>query len=609
MHAMKVKHFCAWMLVILLAGMACRAVTELPYTLVSPGAATSAAPVTLQATRTAQPSITQTPVPVFTPSLLPSQTAPARPALGSEAGFQVRVHPDGGLTPGDQVSFEVIAPAGQNLDESLLEIALPGQEPFARSGFGRFGLGGRVQATLTWAWDTSHLAPGDYPLQFTVRPEGFTWTETVTLLPLEAFPANLIHADWAEAHSDCCTVYYITGTAAERDLDSLLLDMDAQAQDAAERIGVDFSTPITVTLLPRLLGHGGFASDEIHVSYLDRNYAGEETGLVLHHEMIHVLDGLLGGELRPTMLVEGLAVYLSGGHFKPEPLMPRAAALLDTWGSPPRAGLGWYIALTTLADSFYAAQHEIGYLQAGALVEYMVQTWGWPAFNRFYRAIPPDPSYSQAQALDAALQTHFNLSLAELERRFIQALRRLPADTSLKTDVRLTIQFYDSVRRYQQAFDPSAYFLSAWLVNTAEMRQRGIVADYLRHPFALSNGVLEALLADTAENLQDGRYSVAEQEIGAVNAVLDAVEAGWPDPFSASLVAADFAAAAQAVAQNPNWVGAQPAAQITLQRLWIDADQARIWVSLENTSLVEVLLQRDAHGDWQLLRAGQQVTQ
>ena len=72
----------------------------------------------------------------------------------------------------------------------------------------------------------------------------------------------------------------------------------------------------------------GLQSDGIWVSYLDRNYAGSNSEIVFHHEMVHVLDSRLGGELRPTILVEGLAVYLSGGHFKYEPLIPRAAALL-----------------------------------------------------------------------------------------------------------------------------------------------------------------------------------------------------------------------------------------------------------------------------------------
>jgi hypothetical protein len=554
-----------------------------------------------------QPTLTWTPLPQDSPS--PSLALPSQPALGQEHGFQVRVHPDGGLAAGDLVSFEVLAPAGRNLDEATLEIAEPGGEPFAQAGFGSYGIGRRFQSTLTWAWDTRGLPPGDYPLIFTIQPAGITWTETLTLLPQSDFPSSQLQADWVQGRSDCCTVNYVTGTAAERDLNTLLLELDSQAQDAASRMNLDFSEPITVTLLPRLLGHGGFASDEIHISYLDRNYAGGKPEMVLHHEMIHILDSRLGGDMRPSILVEGLAVYLTGGHFKPEPLMPRAAALLETWGTPPQPGLDWFIPLESLAENFYQSQHEIGYLEAGALVEFMVQTWGWQAFNQFYRDIHPDPSNSQAQALEVALLKHFGMNLSELEARFVQELRRLPAEALLAADVRLNVQFYDAVRRYQQALDPSAYFLTVWLPDSSEMRQRGIVADYMRHPSQPANVVLEILLVHAAEQLQRGSYPQAEQDITAVNAVLDALAQGWPDPFAASLVSAEYAAVVEAVQRNPAWVEAPPAAWISPQRIWIEADQARVWVGLEDARLVEVLLQRDAEGTWQLLRLGQLAEQ
>ncbi len=156
----------------------------------------------------------------------------------------------------------------------------------------------------------------------------------------------------------------------------------------------------------------------------------------------------LGGDLKPSMLVEGLAVYLSGGHYKPEPLLPRLAALL-----PPEAGcmpvaqalaggsaqavssrlcgLNRYIPLEDLLDHFYFAQHEIGYLEAGSLVEFMVDTWGWTAFSSFYRDIhplenptaqPAGTDLSQSRAVEAALQRHFGLTLAQLEARFLASL-------------------------------------------------------------------------------------------------------------------------------------------------------------------------------------------
>jgi hypothetical protein len=304
--------------------------------------------------------------------------------------------------------------------------------------------------------------------------------------------------------------------------------MDDVAQSVSQRMGAPLEEPVTVTLLPRVLGHGGFASDGISVSYLDRNYAGSYIEMVLHHEMVHILDSRLGGELRPTILVEGLAVYLSGGHFKPEAILPRAAALLQLPDNDSGSELGWYKELGPLADNFYPAQHEIGYLQAAALVEFMIQTWGWDAFMDFYRDIQPHPSGSQAQAMQAALLKHFEISLAELEQVFLDELRRQEVTPEHVQDVRLTVEFYDSVRRYQQQLDPSAYFMTAWLVDRREMQERGIVADYVRRPTTPENILLEEMLVDAHQQLIRGDYSAAELALGNIGAALDALLAGIP---------------------------------------------------------------------------------
>ena len=216
-----------------------------------------------------------------------------------------------------------------------------------------------------------------------------------------------------------------------------------------------------------MLGHGGFADDAISISYLQRNYAGSSSEIVLHHELVHKLDSQLGGDLRPAFFVEGLAVYLSGGHFKPEPLIPRAAALLEQ---------GMYLPLAPLAERFYASQHEIGYLEASALIEYMIERWGNDAFFAFYRDIHPvEGSASQAAAINAALLKHFQLTFGELENDFLQYLSKQPVEGRWEEDVRLSVRYYDTVRRYQQALDPSAYYMTAWLPDNKQMRERNLV--------------------------------------------------------------------------------------------------------------------------------------
>jgi hypothetical protein len=432
--------------------------------------------------------------------------------------YSLRLHPDEGLYVGDEISFEVIAPSDVDADGLKADIKLAGSDPvqLGSADFESYGIAGREQATLYWAWDTAGLEPGEYTLTYSIQPEGLIFSETVTLQPANLLPPPEPEAHWASTDSECCTIHYITGTVAERDLHELVEVVNEQAVDVSRALGAGFDEPVSIVLLPRVLGHGGFTSQEIYVSYLDRNYAGSSSQIVLHHELVHKLDSQLGGELRPTLLLEGLAVYLSGGHFKPEPLMPRAAVLLE---------MGWYIPLEQLADNFYPAQHEIGYLQAGALVEFMVEKWGWETFSDFYRHIRPAPDGApnagrQSQATDTALQAHFGMSISDLERDFTLALRKEIFTEELRQDVRLSVKLYDLVRAYQQSLDPSAYFMTAWLPDGQKMRESGIVADYLRHPDAPENVAVEALLVAADGYLREGNYPKTAEYLLAVEQAL-----------------------------------------------------------------------------------------
>lgn len=473
---------------------------------------------------------------------LPTFTPPMG-ALAPGQAFEVRLHPDGPLYVGDQVSFEVVASDDvQILPEYSVSLDFVGASgpQGVQSNFNAFGIGGRQQATLMWEWDTSGLPAGAQTITFTIQPDGQRWTQSVTLLPQQQAPFG--DAQWAQAETDCCLVTYITGTEAERDLPELLEMVDAQAADALQRLPVELKEPIQIFFMPRVLGHGGFASNEIAVSYLDHNYAGNTTALVVHHEIVHILDARLGGELRPSMLVEGLAVYLSGGHFKPEVLMPRAAALLSPEaGCTPLAqagqeeqvevcGLGLYAPLSSLVDRFYFAQHEIGYLEAAALIEFMVDTWGWESFSAFYRDIHPPATQTpgtpqvggyQYQAMDEALRIHFGITFAQLEQRYQAALRSEMVTPDTLRDVQTVTQYYDTLRRYQKLLDPSAYFMSAWLPDTTAMRDRGIVADFVRHPMEAPNIEMETLLVQAFADLLKKNYTAAQETLAAVNAALD----------------------------------------------------------------------------------------
>ncbi len=466
------------------------------------------------------PTLTAHPTPTFSqhtsqPTVTPKPTITPIPTPVD--GYSVRLHPDGPLYAGDLVSIEVISPAAENLEEKKVQIQVEGlaSNDLGSSGFEDYGIGGRKQATFRWVWDTSNLEAGDYQIAFSVQPDGPVWTEMVSLLPALHVPSPEQAAHWETILLNCCEIHFISGTDFAQDASELLPLIQQQAEDVVSHMGVEFDQRIPVTILPRVLGHGGFAANEIYVSYTDENYAGNDLSQVLHHEMIHILDRQLGGELRPSLLVEGLAVHLSDGHFKKEPLLPRAAVLLE---------LGWYLPLTELADSFYTSQHEIGYLEGGALVEFMVNRFGWQAFNDFYRGMRPHPSGDQSKAFDMALREHLGITLLQLESQFKSELYQQHTNPDLYDDVVISVNYYDAVRRYQRLLDPSAYFLTAWLPDGEEMRRRGIVADYLRRPSAPQNLVIEELLIEVDQQLQAGNYHEAEKALLQVDKELDLIQ-------------------------------------------------------------------------------------
>lgn len=479
-------------------------------------------------TNTPIPSVTFTPKPAPTVTPTPAPTLTPTPTPDPAQGYVVQFLPVGHLYAGDLVSMEIIPPPGVDVKDQQVRVTVQtaaGSQELS-AGFGRHGIAGRIEAAITWGWDTGRLAAGDYPVSFKVDPGGPSWTQSVSLAPAEAAPPPAPDGQWESVQTECCTLYFISGTDAARDIEDLADTADEQARRATQTLGVTFTENISVTIMSRVIGHGGFAGDQIYITYSDNNYIGSRFDMVLHHEMIHILDGRLGGEWKPSLLVEGLATYETGGHFKPEPLMPRAAALLDLQTD----GQLWYIPLRELADQFYASQHEIGYLEGAALIEYLVNQYGWTRFDTFYRSMKAPPDNLPSTALDLGLQANFGITLAELEEDFQSALRAVEVREADREDMRLTVLFYDTVRRYQQMLDPSAYFATAWLPDANEMRRRGIIADLTRTLEDSLNLQIEALLREGAAGLESGNYPQVDQNQALVNGLLDAAEhdeAGW----------------------------------------------------------------------------------
>lgn len=526
------------------------------------------------------------PLPASTPSAdgnkasLPTQTASVLPA--EAPCCEVRLHPEEALYVGDQVSFEVIAPTAKPYLNQPLTVTLTAPPtPIGSTTFQPFSFDQRTQATLLWEWDTVGLSPGVYTLHFSIPNLHQEWRQTVTLLPRSAMPPAQQTAKWQTLTTDCCEIYFISNTAAHRDIEVIATTLEQTAQALQENIPVSFPERIGVVMIPRLLGNGGFANHEINVSYLDRNYSAGDFATILRHEMVHLFDQRANSAGHPSLFVEGVAVFLSGGHYFSEALLPRAAELVHS---------GKYIPLEKLSEDFYNEQHEIAYLEAGALVAHLSHRFGWQTVWKTYLAMSLGKDETQAQAIERALQTELGISVQELEEDFVSELKATAQNRLYTLDIQTLEMYYETLRAYQQLLDPSAYYRNAWMLDAQQMRQKGIVADYLRHPSRAENLVLELLLNEAGRARRSGDYAHAERILGEVPIVLDRIQAQHPHPFSGH----HRAQTAWEVVQALLAAGYEP-------QVWsLSNNQAKVLVTQGTPTLKQLILERQDDG-WQII--------
>lgn len=424
----------------------------------------------------------------------------------SPASFLLRIHPDAPLKVGDQLSFEVFSSQGADLNGKEIEIELADNPPqwLGKAQF-QPQEDGSYQAVLYWVWNTTGFAPRTYTLHFKILPEGESWEEIVTLQPAASNQGP--SPQWTTVQLSCCQVNYITQTRVERDLPKLIPIIEAAAESAEDQMDIPIHARLPVNLIPRQLGQGGFTSREIYVSYPDVDYTGIDLNNLLHHEIVHYLDRQRYDHLPPLLLAEGLAVYLSDGHYKSEPILLKAAALVQQ---------GRFVPYPYLADNFSQVQHETAYIEAGAFVDYLVHTYGRPSFEKFYQTAREENLPKASNGIDAALQKTLNISLEDINRRLTDYLSQLPATPDVIEDLDLEIRYFDFIRAYQAQFEPSADYRQVWLPDGSAMRQRGITADYFRRTISLEGQLIEKSLSSVGDAWVQGLYPLARRKISEV---------------------------------------------------------------------------------------------
>ncbi len=477
------------------------------------------------ATLTSPPLITPLPASP-TPEFPPTNTLPPVDLAIEAQHFFLYPAPE--IYTGDQVTFQVFpfVPEQLNPADVEVQIRVDGQIVMDSHLTGR-NLNGDAVGVYEWVWDTTGLT-GEHQINVELDPrdrliqgdEDAANNELIRIITID--PAAAAPSQWVSLETAHAFVFAISGTAAERDLPYLSGEVERAIQQATDALQETPQKKYEVYFVDRVVGQGGYTSSVITISYLDRNYAGGGLYEVLVHEMIHLLDQQFAAN-RVTFLAEGVAVWGTGGHYKQENLARRAAALLQT---------GYYIPLTDLINSFYPAQHEISYLEAASFFSYLVNQYGWPRVREFYATINPRGALSHAAAVDQHLQAHFQRSLSQLEADWLVYLAQQPWNSTDLADLLTGIRTYDTIRRYQSLYDPTAYYLTAWLPYPPAARERGLTADLLRHPQAPVNITLEAMLVSVDQALRGGDFSRANVLLDSVNRVLDN-DGAFLDPLSA----------------------------------------------------------------------------
>jgi hypothetical protein len=201
-----------------------------------------------------------------------------------------------------------------------------------------------------------------------------------------------------------------------------------------------------------------------------------------------------------------------------------------------------------LADSFYSAQHESAYIEAGAFVEFLIARYGWERVYGMFRE--PSDVQPPSAGLDSMLSAHLQIRLAECELDWLATLRaRVPEPDQIR-DVKFTVAFFDDLRRYQSLYTPGSNVSAMWIPDPPAARMRGLTADYLPSPETDEAIALETMFRAAQRRAGARDWSQAWEILGAIERVLDAKQRRAPDPAYASSLADDYRRLVRAILRS-----------------------------------------------------------
>jgi hypothetical protein len=394
---------------------------------------------------------------------------------------------------GDVLSFEVPLGDVESFAVESATLTVDDVEIDAYPIVGRDPLLGSSRLVFLDAFDTDDQV-GDHLVHVKAKLPGLEIDvrQRVNVAPAEDRPTQEVGTGWATVASDCCDVTYLEESAAARDLTDVVAVIDSSAAEVETLF--DLSLPrVQFVLIDVVWANGGFATSEVVVSYLDRNYTtGRRQSFrqIVLHELTHAITQQIQIST-PTPLVEGVAVHFTGGHTKPEPLGARARALIDRGELP---------GVAELFDTFADMQHESRYAAVGAFTQYMVETYGRDAVLDLY-------SFPQGREgsgwLNAAAQAILDTDVEALDAGFIEWVTVHDAG-SQSDDLALSVALQEARRTYQARY--SSYPTFSLYPSVADIAQSAVV---MREALAPSLVAVEALIAYAQDLIIAGDLATA----------------------------------------------------------------------------------------------------
>lgn len=448
-----------------------------------------------------------------TPQSLASQP-PAAPHLENTSQLtpvgNVRAYPGPAHYAGDILTLEIITDG--NFDETInVTLQLDDNEPFVITGNWNFFNAFLLPSAL----DTTGLT-GQHTLTLKTSDGELNETYQFEVLLAEERPAQEVDASWQVKETGCCFLNYVANTAAARDIEYIAENFQQAAVEFAEITGEQIDPKLNVYIMDRMWGNGGFGGNgELVISYTDRYYGptvGEE-GLqtLARHEFTHAAGvGPEVGGYGVEFNSEGLAVYIAGGHYKPEPLGQRGAALYD---------LGHYAPV----GQFFQ-QHELDYLYPAAMLTYIVETYG---IDTLWKFLGPEVEVAEDEfiPLETAIESAMGISLRKFDEDFRAWLEAQDPGEQLD-DLRLTIRLQDLRRQYQDAYAPPPFFFLDSAADAVARPEYLLVV--IREARASENIAIELLIANGQKAIVEGDYAKAEFLIAALENVLSTENFGDP---------------------------------------------------------------------------------